>query len=406
MSIFCTLVAWLGALACIPYAALFVDCDTPQLLAADVALNFVLLHGVAKVLSVFLPSCLAAVLEAALMGAIYYHNSPSSGDPPTAGRTSGLYSAGTLESFEGIALLFVWPFFLFETWQVAKTVWNIPAALKRIYEYSSSEGKSSIGEHGSGYWCDQMVGMDGPSAWYSVFELLVLALCLCLCVLSTWLHFLVYGPSTSKITTLAGYAIVVADAATVVLSFKAGNGAFVGAICNVSFVSFNLYRGYLNYNATHKSWNALFADVLNELKPSAPAPDGGNAPSVAHPIALVSSIILVALVVFTFVAEFIVGEASAAEGEKALNEVEEEMARLEDAYAEYFVRVKMKELGIALVQYLIEGALMVSYAGAVLALSKSVGPGYYMRLLQSVVLLGVFTKRVCADLDASHDKMD
>ena len=422
MNLFGILVVWLGVLVSIPYAAFLVDCDDPNLQAADVALNLLLLHGLTKILNVFIPSYISAVLEAALMGAIYY-NSPRSGEndadadagPYSTGerRLSGLYSAGTLESFEGVALFFVWPFFLFETWQVAKIVWNIPSVLKRIYEYSSSENSDNSVGYRSGYWCDQMVSMDQPSSWwYTLFELLVMALCLGLCILSAWLHFLVYGSGASSITKVAGYAIAAADTAAVVLAFKAGNGMFVGAICNVSFVSFNMYRGYLNYSLTRKSWKLFFADTLSEIKSfillrrDAPAPAGGPAMSVAHPVALAASVVLAALVVFLFVAGFMADEDSLAEEEKASNEVEEEMAKLEGTYAGYLVRSKVKELGIALVQYLIEGALMVSYAGAVLALSKNVGPGYYARLLQSVALLGLFMVRICAMLNAQHEKMD
>ena len=414
MNLLGVLAGWLGALVSIPLAAFSVDRENSQLQVADVALNLLLLHGLTKVLNVFIPSYISALLEAALMGAIYY-NSPKSPDPSSPNsmlRPSGLYSTGALESFESVALFFVWPFFLFETWQVAKIVWNIPGALKRIYEYSSSEHSDSPGVHRSGYWCDQMVGMNEPSSWYTAFEFLVLVLCFCLCVLSTWLHFLVYGSGISSITKVMGYAIVVADVAAVVLGFKAGNGLFVGAICNVSFVSFNLYRGSLNYSLTHKSWKMSFVDALNELKSSlpfrrgAPAPAGDPVLSMTHPVVFVASVVLAALVVLVFVAEFTAEENSLAEEEVVSNEVEEEMAKLEGTHADYLLKAKGKELGIALVQYLIEGALMVSYAGAVLALDKNVGPGYYTRLLQSVALFGVFFMRVCANLDAPHDKTD
>lgn len=403
MNLFGILVVWLGALIAIPYAAFSVFDEKEgeegkglQLQAAGIALNFVLLHGLTKILNVFIPTYVSAVIEAVLMGIIHY-NSPS-----------GTYSTGVLETFRNAALMFVWPFFIFETWQVAKVVWGFPEMVKRIYENSSGSDRDSDGRHSS-YWCDQMEESSKSTICYSVFEFIFIILCFCLCLVSIWLHLIAYGPTSSVLTKAVGYAIITVEVATVILGFKAGNGMFIGAIFNASFVSFNLYRGHLHYNLTYKSWKTIFTGFISELK-SCFSPQQ-NSPVQIHDnimdtTALVTSITLAGLVIFIFVAEFLANENAFADEENGEKEVDSEMAKLEGNYADYLIKSKTRELEIALIQYLIEGALMMSYAGIVFALWKNAGPGYYARFLQSVVLLGTFMKRICGKLGVFHEKLD
>lgn len=412
MNIFGILTVWLVALTAIPYTAFFTgNAPSSHLRTADVALNFVLLHGLTKVLSVFIPTYVSAIIEAVLMGAIYY-NTVTSGSNTGL---SGLYSTGILESFESVSIFFTWLFLVFETWQVAKIAFNLPEMLKRIYEYSSRwHGEDYDGTDNKASYV--YVQMNETSSCYTVFEFAVIVASCCLCLISIWFHFVVYGSgSTSLITTVAGYAILVVDVVAVILGFKAKNGMFIGAIFNVFFVSFNLYRGFLSYNSTHKSWKTFFVDTTIELKNfvlmrNQNEGEGADAAVGALQkfgmVAAVVSVLLAAITVILFVAEFLINENSFVESEKDSIEIDKEMAKLDNNYVDFVINCKVRELGIALVQYLIEGVLLVSYAGVVLALNKGLGPGYYMRLLQSVVLLGVFVKRMLDILNEEHDKME
>ena len=421
MDISGALISWVAAAVAIPLIAYTTRDDESQLLTADVALNFVVFHGVTKILSVFISSYVSVLIEAAALGVIYIMSHFIGGGNSSG--LSGLYSTSFLGSFERVALILTWVYFVFETWQVSRTAWNLPNYLKRIFEEIHDRSEEKANE--DSYWTLQDSSPDDSTLWEKVLEFFVVAACFCLCIVSIWLHSIAYPPdSPSSITALTGYIIIIVEVVTVALGFKASNGMFIGAICNTAFVSFNLYRGCLVYNQDHissssSSWKQALTRAVNDAFSSQNNMTGatGDVSSVPGtlltcPVAFAVSALLAGLVAFLFVLEFLVGEKAAADEdyeERCEREVDKEMAKICGESTGYMADTRLKEMEIALVQYLVEGLLMVACAGAVISTCKGVGPGYYARLVQSMILIGAFVQRICnvvLSANTSHAKSE